>query len=172
MFQPQDSDDSLWLEFVVSWVLQTQSKPKKCLENAHRETGKECFELFGKWRKQHFQKIRKLHFSQKFQKQRYLFLNSSDRFLSSESEDVFIDLRRAWSIRELWQIITSKATIVASAGGFNVWIEFFRNLISRRKILSCFYSYVQNQTMSVNVPVSLALFLWVRKIFSDWLQKP
>jgi len=26
---PQNSDDSLWLEFFVSWSIQTQNKPKK-----------------------------------------------------------------------------------------------------------------------------------------------
>jgi len=45
-----------------------------------------------------------------------------------------------------------------------VWIEFFRNLISRRKILS-FYSHVQNPTMSIDVPVSLTLFIWVCNTF-------
>ena len=60
----------------------------------------------------HFRKIRNLHFSQKFQMQRYFF-ELIGWILTSEFEDVFTDSLDQ-PVRELWPIITSKATMVAS----------------------------------------------------------
>jgi len=57
----------------------------------------------------HFRKIRNLHFSQKFQMQRYFF-ELIGWILTSEFEDVFTDSLDQ-PVRELWPIITSKATM-------------------------------------------------------------
>jgi len=64
-----------------------------------------------------------------------IILNSSDLFLSSESEDVCTD-SLAQSVREVWLIVSSKGTqVLAVRGRFN--FKHFSSLITD----FCFFMY-------------------------------